>query len=482
MKILGLRFIPHRGKPRQGLGPWTPYWGAGAHGPCRVWAEPRVFWFYLFAAMIISSGAANAAEYEYRACHKVAMTRSATLENGSVVSVWRADTCLDSVDDELRALTDNTAALYAPSLRNPGGAGSRLDVSAAYSRTGTSWLSFMISARVTLAGKIQTTAFTTRTYDMNTGERVTLRTLFEEQSAVWGILEAGVRKAFLRYYPDLGCNTRVMEQMLRRENLYRADFTLHGMSLILHYPASRLFEGKSSIIQVPFYYPELYGHMSAKAFEQTDNKRYYRMVSLTYDDGPSATTPRLLNVLMEKGVRATFFVSGSNIGKNADLVQRERDEGHAIGGHNWLHTDTSNQPIHAIRGIRRKVDKALTQATGVPSAYNRAPYGRYEPLIASEAAWAIIQWSVNAEDLYSKQYRSPEAIADTVVEQAKHGDIILCHDTNPRCDLYTGMIIDRLENDGYLFLSIDEMFAKDRVPFLNNLVYYRCVEGDFSEK
>jgi hypothetical protein len=44
------------------------------------------------------------------------------------------------------------------------------------------------------------------------------------------------------------------------------------------------------------------------------------------------------------------------------------------------------------------------------------------------------------------------------------------------------MIVDRLENDGYLFLTVDEMFAKDRVPFLNNLVYYRCAEGDFSEK
>jgi peptidoglycan/xylan/chitin deacetylase (PgdA/CDA1 family) len=337
---------------------------------------------------------------------------------------------------------------------------------------------------VTVAGEIRTTAFTTRSYDMNTGERVTLRTLFEEESAVWGIFEAGVRKAFLRYYPDLGCDTRVMEQMLRRENLYRADFTLHGMSLILHYSASRLFEGKSSIIQVPFYYPELYGHMTAKAFEQTDNKRYYQMVSLTYDDGPSAATPRLLNVLMKKGVRSTFFISGSNIEKNANIVQRQRDEGHAVGGHNWLHTDASSQPIYAVRAIRRRVDRALTQATGIPSSYNRAPYGRYEPLIVSEAAWAIIQWSVNAGDLYAKSTfsRSPEAIVNAVAEQAEHGDIILCHDTNPRCDLYTGMIVDRLENDGYLFLTIDEMFAKDRVPFLNNLVYYRCAEGNFSEK
>jgi peptidoglycan/xylan/chitin deacetylase (PgdA/CDA1 family) len=455
----------------------------GGRSLCQVWAESRAFvcFFAIFITFFVT--AADAAEYEYRACHRVVMTRSSIArDNGSAVSVWRADTCLDSVDNDLKSLTGNYAALYAPSLED---ANSRLDVGIAYSRTGTSWLSFMVSARVTLAGKIRTTAFTTRTYDMNTGERVTLRTLFEEESAVWGILEAGVRKAFLRYYPDLGCDTRVMEQMLQRESLYRADFTLHGMSLILHYPASRLFGNKSSIVHVPFYYPELYGHMTAKAFEQTDNKRYYNMVSLTYDDGPSrSATPRLLNVLMEKGVRGTFFISGSNIDRNANIVQRQRDDGHAVGGHNWLHTDTSNQPVYAIRAIRRRVDKALTQVTGIPSAYNRAPYGKYEPLIVSEAAWAIIQWSVNAGDLYSKSafFRSPEAIANAVAEQTEHGDIILCHDTNPRCELYTGMIIDRLEKDGYLFLTVDEMFAKDRVPFLNNLVYYRCAEGDFSER
>jgi hypothetical protein len=183
-------------KTRQGLGPWTHYRGAGAHGPCRVWAEPRVF-VVVFVVVFIFLAAAEAAEYEYKVCHKVATTRTGTvLDNGSAVWVWRADTCLDSVDEELKSLTDNYSALYTPSLE---GANSRLDVSIAYSRTGTSWLSFMVSARVTVVGEIRTTAFTTRTYDMNTGERVTLRTLFDEKSAVWGILEAGVRKAFLRY-------------------------------------------------------------------------------------------------------------------------------------------------------------------------------------------------------------------------------------------------------------------------------------------
>jgi peptidoglycan/xylan/chitin deacetylase (PgdA/CDA1 family) len=426
----------------------------------------------------------SAAASEYRPCHVVTLTQSrVVLENGSSMSLWHAATFLDSVTGELCSITDNYAAMYRPVLAGLGkkeGASSRLDVSISYSRTGVSWLSFMVIARFTQNDRIQATEFTTRSYDMNTGSRVYLQDLFEEQSVVWGIVEAGVRKAFLRNYPDTGCNIRTAEQMLRRENLWRADFTLHGMSLVLHYPASRLFEGKSSILHIPFYYPELYGHMKPEAFAQTDNKRYYRMVSLTYDDGPKrGTTSRLLTALMTRGVRATFFISGNKIGSEAALVQRERDDGHAIGGHNWLHTDVGRWPGQAIRAIRPRVDRALTEVTGTPSSYNRAPYGRYQPLIDMKAEWALIQWSVDTGDIFP---RPPENILDAVAGQTEHGDIIVCHDTNPRCDLYTGMIIDRLEHDGFLFLTIDEMFAKDRVPFLNNLVYYRCEEGEFSAR
>jgi peptidoglycan/xylan/chitin deacetylase (PgdA/CDA1 family) len=412
------------------------------------------------------------------------MTRTPdVLENGSAISLWQAETCLESVNGELRALADDFVTRHKSSIAELGngeGVNSRLDVKVIYSRTGVSWMSFIISAHVVLNGTARAVELTTRTYDMKNGSRICLKNIFDDESIVWGIIEAGVRKAFLRYYPDVGCDTRVMEQLLKREKLREAEFTLRGMSLVLHYPASRLFEGKFSIIHIPFNYLELYGHMNPDAFEQTDNKRYYKMISLTYSNGPSYTeTSRLLNVLMEKGVRATFFINGKFLENNTGLVRREYEEGHSIGGQNWLNTDVRGWPAAAIRAIRPKFDSALTAAIGIPSAYNRAPYGKYKPMIESKAAWAMIQWSVDSKDLSA---RTPEEIVDIVARQADEGDIILLHDSNPRCDLYTKMVIDRLENDGFLFLTIDEMFAKDRVPFFNDTVYYRCLNGDFSEK
>ncbi len=434
--------------------------------------------FFALALMLGTNAHAQA----YADCQRVVLKQNiSTLDNQGVVCVYNALTALDSINTELNELTSYYDALYTPALQaldEADAMDARLDIGIQYSRTGTSWLSFLIYARITRGDAIGSTAFTTRTYNMLTGERVTLTTLFDEKSTVWNILQSGVRKAFLRYYPDLTGNTRVTDQLLVHRALYTADFTLHGMSLVLHYPASTLFEGKSAIIQVPFYYPELYGHMRSEAYEQTDNRRYYQMACLTFNDGPSsAATPRLLAMLAKKGVRASFFITGSRIARTAAIVQRERDEGHAVGGHNWLHTDTSAWPKDAVRAIRARLDAALTEATGAPSAYNRTPYGKNEPLLNAKTGWALIEWSVNSGDLYGG---SPQAIARHVRSQAMDGDIILCHDTTLRCDIYAELIIDALESDGYLFLTVDEMFAKDRVPFLGDLVYYRCAEGVFS--
>jgi peptidoglycan/xylan/chitin deacetylase (PgdA/CDA1 family) len=420
----------------------------------------------------------------YEACHRVTMLReSHTLENGAAIHIAYAKTALASVDETLRTLVASYCELYEPmlaALSRAEAADTRLDVGVQYSRTGTRWLSFLVYARMTRAGIITSTELTTRVYDMHTGARVTLSTLFEEDSAVWNILEAGVRKAFLRSYPSLQSNARVTEQLLRRESLRMADFTLHGMSLVLHYPAAALFEGKSSIIQVPFYYPELYGHMRAEAYEQTDNKRYYSMVCLTFNDGPNPTaTPRLLNALADKGVRASFFVVGSRIEGAAALVQRERDEGHAVGAHNWLHADPSGWPQEAIRAIRTRVDDVLAETTGMPSEYNSAAYGVTAPFIDAQAGWALIAWSVQSDDMRGG---SPQRIAARVQAQTRSGDIILCHDTVAHTDRNASILIDALEDIGYMFLTVDEMFAKDRVPFLGNLVYYRCEDGDFSER
>ena len=94
-------------------------------------------------------------------------------------------TVLDSVDDELAQLTIDYIDMYGAELKPASSTtegNSRLDVEIRYSRTGLTWLSFLVQARTTFHRALIGQDFTTRTYDMTTGQRILMTDLFEEDS------------------------------------------------------------------------------------------------------------------------------------------------------------------------------------------------------------------------------------------------------------------------------------------------------------
>lgn len=119
-------------------------------------------------------------------CHQVTMTeRKSTAQSGASISVWHITTALGTVDAELNALADDYAAELSPLLQKPGRErtqNSALTVRILHSRTGMSWMSFMVQARQEYHRQVQQVRFTTRTYDMLTGQRITLADIFPADS------------------------------------------------------------------------------------------------------------------------------------------------------------------------------------------------------------------------------------------------------------------------------------------------------------
>jgi peptidoglycan-N-acetylglucosamine deacetylase len=109
-------------------------------------------------------------------------------------------------------------------------------------------------------------------------------------------------------------------------------------------------------------------------------------LALTFDDGPNpACTPRLLDILAEQDVRASFFLVGRYAQAEPELVRRIHSAGHIIGNHSWSH------PNLAVTSARR-VDEELTrtrdtleQITGAPIRYFRPPYGGRRPYVLRAA-------------------------------------------------------------------------------------------------
>ncbi len=416
--------------------------------------------------------------------HKVANSYTDTKNaNKSVVRLWQVETASASVTEEINGIARAWAEERGPDLPAQGNStkrNSRLDVEIRYSRTGHSWLSFLVQARTQYHQKLQDQVMTTRTYDMSTGTRIFLTDIFGDDDAAWAFLAEGVRQGLAAYWPEEEPDPDKLEALCLRSALEQADFTLHGMSLVLHYPADLLYEGRHTLMSVTFFYPQIRDMMTEAAWAETDNLKYYKTCALTFDDGPSGTnTPKVLNSLMETGAAATFFVIGNRVADYDYLVQREHDEGHAVASHNWHHGNVTKSSGAALRAMPAKVNKAMIKAIGIPVRYDRVPGGRYPQMIKAKVGWAYIQWSL---DTYDWRGRSTVQVMNKVKKAIQDGDVILCHDIKDNTPESTRQMVRYLEEQGYMLLTIDELFAKDGVALEPNRVYYRCQDGETGKR
>ncbi len=440
--------------------------------------QKRLTLILLILVLLLAAACVSGETTPLQECHKVTSTaESTTQKNKSVIRIWHVETALDSVTEEVNGIAEAWASELGPELpaaKNTGKKNSRLDVEIRYSRTGLRWMSFLVQARTMYHQEPSAQRVTTRTYDMTTGERISLREIFDEEE-FWTLLEERVRTVLTDYWPDEKPDKEALEALCERSALEEADFTLHGMSLVLHYPAEILYPKHHTLMEVTLFYPEIQQYMSEQGYRETDNTSYYHTCALTFDDGPSASvTPEVLDALMETGARATFFVIGNRVDDYRYLVQREHDNGHAVASHNWHHGNVTKSSGSALRAMPKKVNKAMIKAIGIPVRYDRVPGGRYPRMIKVKVGWAYIQWSL---DTYDWRGISTSEVMGKVRRLLEDGDIILCHDIKKNTPESARQIVHYLEEQGYMPLTIDELFAKDGVVLEPNTVYYRCRDG-----
>lgn len=412
--------------------------------------------------------------------HRVTMTlKSETQKNGSAVYLWNIKTVQESVSDELNALAAAYAAELAPSLGKPAKDNvSRLDVTIRHSRTGLTWMSFMVQSRYVLNTETKDVRFTTRTYDMASGERLMLTDIFPADSEAWPMMEKAVREGVNAYYPDLTPNAEAYEAACTREAIEGMDFTLEGMSLVLHLNAEDFYPGKKQLIEVPLFYPEIRPLMTEKAQVETDNLTYYNTVALTYDDGPNGwVTREMLDVLLKTGTRATFFPVGERIRRYAHYVLRAHDEGHSIATHNYQHVYANEVSQDRLVKLAELVNEVHLEVLGITPKYARAPGGIWGPMAKAGLGWPLIQWTSQGTDWDGPEGRDPYKVSGDVVGTADDGGVILMHDMQPNSFRASELFITRLQEKGYMFLTVDELFAKDGVVLQPDTAYWRCTNG-----
>src|ERR1700730_3075330 len=204
--------------------------------------------------------------------------------------------------------------------------------------------------------------------------------------------------------------------------------------------------------------------------------------ALTFDDGPDIRwTPKILDILKEKHVPATFFVIGVDASQFPQIVKREYAEGHEIGNHTYTHPsfdDISKTEIHWQLNLTQRL---IESTIGVKSILFRPPYGiDHQPEYAEEVAqlpvaqemgYLIIGQKIDAHDwrqVDGKQIPAQE-IVDNVVRQAGMGNIVLFHDGGgDRSHTVAALpqVIDTLRQQGYQFVSVPDLIGKTRAQVM----------------
>lgn len=180
-----------------------------------------------------------------------------------------------------------------------------------------------------------------------------------------------------------------------------------------------------------------------------------KRIAITFDDGPHRLyTPKLLDGLKERGIHATFFLVGENIGNNEALVKRMAEEGHLIGNHTFSHVQlTKMKKEDACREVQQ-TNERICAVTGSPVLYIRPPYGSWNDKLQAEIPMTVTLWNLDSEDWKSQ---NTGKIVELVESEAKEGSIILLHDIFDTSVEAALRIVDDLTAQGYTFVTVDEL-------------------------
>lgn len=188
-----------------------------------------------------------------------------------------------------------------------------------------------------------------------------------------------------------------------------------------------------------------------------------KRIALTFDDGPHpAYTDAILALLDKYCIHATFFVIGQNVGYYPDVLKRVAEGGHEIGNHTFTHPHLAKTNESTLADELARTSGAVERICGQRPTLFRPPEGVRNKAVASAAkrgGYTLVLWNIDTRDWTSA---SAEHIAGEILNNARNGSIVLCHD-------YVGGVshtaqglakaIPLLLEQGYEFVTVSELLG-----------------------
>lgn len=187
-------------------------------------------------------------------------------------------------------------------------------------------------------------------------------------------------------------------------------------------------------------------------------------IAITFDDGPNPeTTPRLLKMLEQRGIKATFFVLGSRAVASPAIIKQMVAQGHEVANHSWDHPQLPKISVAAADKQIGDTNAAIEQITGLKIRNVRPPYGAMTPALRAHLrekfGSTFIYWSVDPLDWKD---RNPQLIHDRILANVHPGAIILVHDIHPTTVDAMPKTLDDLKARGFKFVTVNELIAMNK--------------------
>ena len=185
-----------------------------------------------------------------------------------------------------------------------------------------------------------------------------------------------------------------------------------------------------------------------------------KLVYLTFDLGYEAGyTPKILEVLKQNEVKATFFITAHYVNTQPDLVKQMIDEGHIIGNHTVNHKSMPSCSLETIKKEVMDLHSAIYDKFGYEMKFIRPPKGEYsERTVAytNTLGYTSVMWSFGYDDWDEKKQGREEYGKKKILDNVHNGEIMLLHATSKDNANILDEVIKEIKNMGYEFRNIDQ--------------------------
>lgn len=187
-------------------------------------------------------------------------------------------------------------------------------------------------------------------------------------------------------------------------------------------------------------------------------------VALTFDEGPSSYTQQILDILEEKGVKATFFLQGDAVDANQAATKAIADAGHELGSNGYSDTDMTALTGDDLRSQISRGFDAIETASGQRVYLLRAPYAAFSTQNWAESmdqVSAVVSWNIDSGDWLLP---GADSVVENVMGSVRSGNIVLLTDnevTGAQLVEALPALIDRLQSEGYRIVTLSDLVATD---------------------